>query len=213
VLSSTFHAGGELVYGRDGNPTWTALEAAIGALELAREDHVQRLVEHDLLAAAQPVGLDVRRDGHPQLAATGEDVDRAVLVRLQEHAVAAGRLGEPVDLLLEGHHLVPRLAERAGELLVALGERRHPALRLGQPLLQHPQVPGGLGQPAPQHRDLLLEEGHLRRELVHVLLVPRGAGLRVVPLCGHDHPPPAGIPCVKSPYTEHRPLGAFPRLG
>jgi cystathionine gamma-synthase len=33
VLSSTYHQGGELVYGRDGNPTWSALEAALGALE------------------------------------------------------------------------------------------------------------------------------------------------------------------------------------
>lgn len=33
VLSSTFHQGGDLVYGRDGNPTWDALEEAMGALE------------------------------------------------------------------------------------------------------------------------------------------------------------------------------------
>lgn len=33
VLSATFHAGGALVYGRDGNPTWDALEEVIGALE------------------------------------------------------------------------------------------------------------------------------------------------------------------------------------
>lgn len=33
VLSSTFHQGGELVYGRDGNPTWGALEEVIGSLE------------------------------------------------------------------------------------------------------------------------------------------------------------------------------------
>lgn len=31
--ASTFHHGGELEYGRDGNPGWQALEAAIGALE------------------------------------------------------------------------------------------------------------------------------------------------------------------------------------
>lgn len=33
VMSSTFHQGGELVYGRDGNPTWQALEEVLGALE------------------------------------------------------------------------------------------------------------------------------------------------------------------------------------
>ena len=33
VLTSTFHAGGEIGYGRYGNQTWSALEEAIGALE------------------------------------------------------------------------------------------------------------------------------------------------------------------------------------
>lgn len=32
-FASTFHAGGPVAYGRDGNPTWTALEDALGALE------------------------------------------------------------------------------------------------------------------------------------------------------------------------------------
>jgi cystathionine gamma-synthase len=33
VLSSTFHQGGELIYGRDANPTWSALEELLGELE------------------------------------------------------------------------------------------------------------------------------------------------------------------------------------
>jgi cystathionine gamma-synthase len=33
VLSSTYHRDGVLTYGRDGNPTWEALEAAVAALE------------------------------------------------------------------------------------------------------------------------------------------------------------------------------------
>ncbi len=32
-LSSTYHAGGELGYGRSGNETWSALESAISELE------------------------------------------------------------------------------------------------------------------------------------------------------------------------------------
>lgn len=32
-LSSTFHQGGDLVYGREDNPTWAALEDAVGGLE------------------------------------------------------------------------------------------------------------------------------------------------------------------------------------
>src|SRR5688572_5248522 len=33
VLSSTYHAGGDVVYARAGNPTWSAFEAALGDLE------------------------------------------------------------------------------------------------------------------------------------------------------------------------------------
>jgi cystathionine gamma-synthase len=33
VLSSTFHQGGDLAYGRDGNPTWDPLEELVGSLE------------------------------------------------------------------------------------------------------------------------------------------------------------------------------------
>jgi cystathionine gamma-synthase len=33
VFSSTYHAGGPIGYGRDGNPTWTAFEVLLGALE------------------------------------------------------------------------------------------------------------------------------------------------------------------------------------
>ena len=33
VLTSTYHADGEVVYARSGNPTWTAFEAALGDLE------------------------------------------------------------------------------------------------------------------------------------------------------------------------------------
>jgi cystathionine gamma-synthase len=36
VMASTYVAGGDLEYGRYGNPTWTALEEAIGALEGGR---------------------------------------------------------------------------------------------------------------------------------------------------------------------------------
>lgn len=36
VFAGTYHAGGPVGYGRDGNPTWSALEEAIGALEGGR---------------------------------------------------------------------------------------------------------------------------------------------------------------------------------
>jgi cystathionine gamma-synthase len=36
TFASSFHAGGPVAYGRDGNPTWTAFEDALGALEGGR---------------------------------------------------------------------------------------------------------------------------------------------------------------------------------
>ena len=36
VMASTYVAGGDLEYGRYGNPTWTAFEDALGALEGGR---------------------------------------------------------------------------------------------------------------------------------------------------------------------------------
>ena len=59
-----------------------------GDLGAAGEHDVERLVEHDLLAAPQlvDVELGVQRDAH--LAAGGEDVDGAVVVGAEERAVA-----------------------------------------------------------------------------------------------------------------------------
>ena len=59
-----------------------------GDLGAAREHDVERLVEHDLLAAPQLVGVElgVQRDAH--LAAGGEDVDGAVVVGAEVRAVA-----------------------------------------------------------------------------------------------------------------------------
>lgn len=36
TFTSTFHAGGDVIYAREGNPTWTALEDTLGALEGGR---------------------------------------------------------------------------------------------------------------------------------------------------------------------------------
>ena len=98
-----------------------------GALEAAGRDDVHRLVEHDLLAVAQVGDRHLWRDGNPQLAPAGEDIDGAVLESLQEHAVAARRLRQPVDLLLERDHLVAGLAQRIGQPVVAVAEVRLPA--------------------------------------------------------------------------------------
>ena len=109
-------------------------------LEVEGGDHVEGLVEHDLLAALQLVEVDGRADVHPQLATAGEDVDGVVLVAGQEGAEPGGWLRQPVDLLLELHDLVPGLAQGLGQALVL---RRHPcqrALGVGEPELEAARV-------------------------------------------------------------------------
>ena len=131
------------------------------ALELHGLDHVERLVEHQLLAAPELVEFDGRADVHPELAPAGEDVRRAVLVGLQEHAEAGGRLREPVDLLLEGHDLVAGLTEGVRQPLVLRGHACQVGLQLDDPLFENPRVPRRVGELASQDGDLLLKKGDL----------------------------------------------------
>src|SRR4051794_11814935 len=112
------------------------------ALELPHLHDVERLVEHDLLATVQRLELDGRRDGHAQLAPTGEDVDRAVVVREQEVAVAGGRLRESVDLLLERDDLLPRFLQGRHEPLVLVDDAGEVGLRLGDALLELTDLAG-----------------------------------------------------------------------
>ena len=80
-------------------------------LEVARLDDGQRLVEAHGLALLERLGVDVRRARQPHLAAGGEHVDGVVLLHGQQHAVAARRLTQPVDLLAERQQLLAGLLE------------------------------------------------------------------------------------------------------
>ena len=107
-----------------------------GALALAGQDHVERLVEHDLVAPLEVVGLDVGVERHPHLAAAGEDVDRAVVVGPEEGPVGRRRLGQLLDLLAQvGHVLLGRL-QGEGQLLVLGDGLGQLALGLEQLLLE-----------------------------------------------------------------------------
>ena len=107
-----------------------------GDLGVAGEHDVERLVEHDLLAAPQLLGLElgVHRDAH--LAARGEDVDGAVVVRAEVRAVRRRRHRELLDLFAQRGDVLARLTQGGGQLLVlgdGLGEL---TLGLEQPLLE-----------------------------------------------------------------------------
>ncbi len=135
-------------------------------LELHGLDHVERFVEHHFLAAPELLELDAGADVHPELAAAGEDVGGAVLVRRQEDAEAGRRLREPVDLLLEGHDLVTGLTERVGESLVLRGHAGQIGLQLDDPLFENPRVSRRVGELASQDGDLLLKVGDLPGRVV-----------------------------------------------
>ncbi len=136
------------------------------ALVLHGFDHVERFVEHDLLAAPEVVDLDAWADVHPQFAAACEDVGGAVLVGLQEDAEAGRRLGEAVDLFLEGHDLVAGLAEGVGQPFVLRGDAGQVGLQFDDPLFENPRVPRRVGELASQDGDLLLKVGDLPGRVV-----------------------------------------------
>src|SRR5713226_1672864 len=99
-----------------------ALDLVAGGL-----DDVEALVEDELLAGLEGVGLEggVQVDLH--LAALRKDVDRTVRVGRQIHAVRRGRRAELVHLFLQRRDLLARLVERVHEPCVLLGrdvERR-----------------------------------------------------------------------------------------
>ena len=98
--------------------------------EVAGLDDGQRLVEPDRLALLESTAVDVRRARQAHLATGGEHVDGVVLVRGQQHAVTAGRLTQPVDLLAEREQLLTGLLEGVHQLRVARRERVDPRLEL-----------------------------------------------------------------------------------
>ena len=88
-------------------------------LERAGFDHREGLVEAHGLTLLQRAGVDIGRAGEPHLAPGGEDVDGVVVMGGQQHAVATGRLAQPVDLLAQGQQLLPGLLEGVHQLGVA----------------------------------------------------------------------------------------------
>jgi hypothetical protein len=127
-------------------------------LVAAGEDHVQRLVEHDLLPPLERVEIDFGTQRHPHLPAAGQHVDRAVVVATHDDAVRGRRLRELVDLLTKSSDVFARFAQGVRQLLV-LGHRLGElSLRLEQALFERADALGRVLQLAPQRQDLLLEE-------------------------------------------------------
>jgi proteasome-associated ATPase len=88
------------------------LEGGDRALVISHADE-ERVVHlaHTLLDAPLLVDVHRRRERDSHLATGGEHVDGLVVVLGEEHAIATGGLGQPIDLLLERDDLGAGLLE------------------------------------------------------------------------------------------------------
>ena len=161
---------------------------------------VERLVEDDLLAPAQLDPVDLGVHGHPHLAATGEDVDGAVVVGVQEGPVGARRLGELVHLFAQRGDVLLGLLQRVGQLLVLRDGLGQLALGLEEPLLERLDPAGPLRQAPAQDARPPPRPGGTARAGGRA---PR-AGPAVVPLPARpSEPPPGRVGHLSA--TLHRP--------
>ena len=138
----------------------------------AREHHVQRLVERDLLAPLRmPSSSTSGCTDDPHLAAGRHDVDGAVVVGAEERAVRRRRHRELLDLFAERGDVLARFAQGCRQALVLRDGLGELALRLEHPLLQRAHPLGRVLEPAPEDHDLFLERLQLRLEIADLPLV------------------------------------------
>src|SRR5690606_15888901 len=169
---------------------------------------VERLVEHDLLATLEGLHVDRGADVDAQLAPPGEDLHRAVVPRIEEDAESGRRLGQPVDLLLQGDDLISGLLQGRHQTFVLAGHRRQIGLRLVATLFQDPGLAGGFRQLPAQRAYLLLEEGDLCCEVSDLPFALRGPSLSVIASCHAPSPPSQSRATTNDPTY----LGAFRNL-
>ena len=129
---------------------------------LAHADDGEGLVQHDLVAPVDLSGVQAGVQGDAHLAPGGEDVDRAVVVEVDEGAVDRRRLRELLHFVTQCRDLITGLLDRDGELLVIRAALGQGASRLEQFLLEHLDAPAGLFDVA---------QGRVARRTDHDLVV------------------------------------------
>ena len=135
-----------------------------GQILASRQHDAERLVQHDLGAPVQ-TGEHVGHRGDPHLAATGVDVDRVVVVDLEDGAVRRRWLGELLDLFAQRRDVLARLTQGVGELLVLADRLGELALRLEQPLLERAHPLRCVLEAPAQAAHLFFEVGRLTPQL------------------------------------------------
>ncbi len=165
----------------------------------ACEHHVQRLVEHDLLAALELVDIELGMQCDAHLPAGGEHVHGAVAVGGEERPVRRRWHRELLDLFAQRTDVLARLAKRGGELLVLGDGLGQLALRLEQALLEGANALGSVLQATAQDDDLFLQRLHLLLEFADLALVLSEASLV---LGGHADHLPLRSGARRAPYTR-----------
>ena len=173
------------------------LARAVGVEHL---DHVEGLVQDDLDAGAEGTFVEVGRGHHAHLAARGEHVEGAVVVRGEVDAEGGRRLRELLDLLGEGLDLVPFGPQGVGELLVLAHRLAELLAGLDELLLEERDLPRCVREPPTKQADLLLQELHLALELVDLVLVARN----LLVVAGHLASPPHRASSVSPPPPQPR---------
>ena len=206
-----------------------------GVLALAGQDHVERLVEHDLLAAAQ---LGRRRCSGWSATRILRPPEKTSTVpsslACEEGPVGARRLGELVDLLAQGGDVLLGLLQGEGQLLVlrdglvpAGPWSRAAAPRATGPVRGPPTGAGGGCRPLPpRDADRSLQPVELLAQRQLTLLLGFGRrnhllGMFAAPRATLHRPEPAwrsGIPhfgaapvsgCRRPAGTDRRDSGAM----
>ncbi len=150
------------------------------ALETAGRHDIEGLVEHDLAAGGQLARVDRGRDCDPHLATTGEDVDGGIVVGLDDQAVGRRRLGQPVNLTLEGDDLLARFSQRPDEAFVLGRQGRQRGLQLQYAVLEVTGTGGRVREATAKAGDLLGQQGLLAQGLRSVDRLDRGLVLVLV---------------------------------
>ena len=158
-------------------------------VELEDLHDVHRLVDHHLLAGRQCFKINIGAHTDPHLAAGGVDVRGVVLMPGKENREGSRRLRQPVDLALQGHDLIPRLAQRRRKTLVIGSGGPGIGTGISQPPLQHRDVMGMGGDPVPEPIQLVSERTNLGYQGFAVLI--RSA---IMDRSGHDTPPVKTLP-------------------